>query len=204
MPETTVNSAKAKIIAVIQQDPRKAGVLGALLLLLVLLLLRYLLSGSTVPSVAAAMGVMQSGQKSAPSAGAISGPRASSPVISWLARPAPALDRNLFAVKLELFPPDVTKSPSESAGEGFWAEIAKSLNDQADQQEKKHEMLLDLHAQASALRVTSVMMGPSPRAMINDKLVGEGDVVAEFRVLKIEARRIFVERAGIRLEIQMQ
>jgi hypothetical protein len=46
-------------------------------------------------------------------------------------------------------------------------------------------------------------MGPNPRAVINGELVGEGDVVAEFRVLKIEARRIVIEREGIRLEITM-
>jgi hypothetical protein len=40
--------------------------------------------------------------------------------------------------------------------------------------------------------------------MVNGKLIGEGSVVAEFRVLKIEARRIVVEREGIQLEIQMK
>ena len=40
--------------------------------------------------------------------------------------------------------------------------------------------------------------------MINGKLIAEGDVVASFRVLKIEPRRIIVEREGIRLEILMK
>jgi hypothetical protein len=39
--------------------------------------------------------------------------------------------------------------------------------------------------------------------MVNGELVGEGGVVADFRVLKIEARRLIVEREGIRLEIKM-
>ena len=39
---------------------------------------------------------------------------------------------------------------------------------------------------------------------VNGERVGEGDVVASFRVSRIEARRIIVEREGIRLEIQMK
>ena len=56
-------------------------------------------------------------------------------------------------------------------------------------------------------------MGPTPKAVINGDLVGEGDVVTSgtvgdtrvvFRVLKIEPRRILVEREGITLSIQMK
>ena len=54
------------------------------------------------------------------------------------------------------------------------------------------------------MKLQSTMMGPQPKALVNGELVGEGDVVAAFRVLKIEARRIIVEREGIRLEIQMK
>jgi len=45
-------------------------------------------------------------------------------------------------------------------------------------------------------------MGASPKALVNGQLVGVGDVVASFRVCKIEARRIVVEREGIKLEIR--
>jgi hypothetical protein len=40
--------------------------------------------------------------------------------------------------------------------------------------------------------------------MVNGDLVGEGSVVANFRIVSIEARRIIVEREGIRLEIDMK
>jgi len=48
------------------------------------------------------------------------------------------------------------------------------------------------------------MMGPVPKAMIDGQLVGEGSVVADFRVLKIESRKVIVEREGIMLAIQMK
>jgi hypothetical protein len=43
-----------------------------------------------------------------------------------------------------------------------------------------------------------------PKALIDGELVGEGDVVAGFRVLKIGARGIVIEREGIVLEILMK
>jgi hypothetical protein len=55
------------------------------------------------------------------------------------------------------------------------------------------------------------MGGPRPAALVNGQMVREGDVVAtgsgasrtSYRVLKIEARRVFLEREGIRSEIPL-
>ena len=65
-------------------------------------------------------------------------------------------------------------------------------------------MLANYQAEAAKLRLDSIMWGTQPKAMIDGKLVAEGDVVALFRVLKIEPRRIIVEREGIRLAILMK
>ena len=62
------------------------------------------------------------------------------------------------------------------------------------------------------MRLQSTVMGATPKAVIDGEMVSEGDVVAcgtgetrtTFRVLKIEPRRIIVEREGIKLEIQMK
>jgi hypothetical protein len=75
---------------------------------------------------------------------------------------------------------------------------------QADRMDKRENLIANYTAQASKLRLESIMLGSQPKAMVNGKLIGEGSVVAEFRVLKIEARRIVVEREGIQLEIQMK
>ena len=68
----------------------------------------------------------------------------------------------------------------------------------------RENLLANFRAEAGNLRLDSIIMGPQPKAMIDGKLVAEGDVVALFRVLKIEPRRIIVEREGIKLEIQMK
>src|SRR5205814_351400 len=86
----------------------------------------------------------------------------------------------------------------------FWGRLEKSLMLQADQRDKRENLLANYRAEAGNLRLDSIMMGPSPKAMIDGKLLAEGDVVASFRVLKIEPRRIIVEREGIRLEILMK
>jgi hypothetical protein len=45
------------------------------------------------------------------------------------------------------------------------------------------------------------MSNGSTKAMVNGTLVEEGDTVSGFKILKIEARRMVVEREGIRLEV---
>jgi hypothetical protein len=66
--------------------------------------------------------------------------------------------------------------------------------------------------QARQIRLQSTLMGgPHPAALMNGQMVREGDVVATgsgasrttYRVLKIEARRVILEREGIRSEIPL-
>jgi hypothetical protein len=87
---------------------------------------------------------------------------------------------------------------------GIWDEVAKSMAAQADQnRERQQSHLASLRRQAGELRLTQYVPGPPPAAWVNGELVGEGSVVALFRVLMIEPRRIIVEREGILLEIPL-
>jgi hypothetical protein len=67
----------------------------------------------------------------------------------------------------------------------------------ADQLKEHRARVESLRAQAARLKVQSTLMGASPKALVDGRLVGIGDVVASFRVTRIEARRIVVEREGI-------
>ena len=78
---------------------------------------------------------------------------------------------------------------------------------------KQRQFLLEnLQQQASQLSLQTTVMGMKPKAVVNGELVGVGDVVASgtgesrttFRVLKIEPRRIIVEREGIKLAVPMK
>jgi hypothetical protein len=122
----------------------------------------------------------------------------------WSEQPVPPITRNLFAVRIEYFPIDGSRTAQSDSEDGFWVKLEKSMALQADQKDKRENLKANITAQAEKLKLQSTVMGPKPRAMVNGDLVGEGDVVADFRVLKIESRRIIVEREGIRLEIQMR
>jgi hypothetical protein len=123
----------------------------------------------------------------------------------WVEGPVPPISRNLFAVRVDYFEVDGSRTTkSAETEEGFWSKLEKSLALQADRMDKRENLVANFTAQASKLDLQSIVMGSQPRAMVNGKLVGEGSVVADFRVLKIESRRIVVEREGIRLEIQMK
>lgn len=125
----------------------------------------------------------------------------------WMSQPVRPIARNLFAVKLEYYPREGSRpgQGAKTARDGeFWGRLEKSLLLQADQKDKRDNLLANFKEEAGKLRLDSIVMGPEPKAMIEGKLVSEGEVVAAFRVLKIEPRRIIVEREGIRLEIQMR
>ncbi len=194
----------AKLFRAAQADPKKASILGGLLLVMVIMWVR-LLSGSSPAAASAANTGQRAGSSLLPQPAKPSQKGGSAQALQdWAGRPLSPLSRNLFAINYDFFPQDGSKAPVLRApqGDGFWDQLAKSMTARADQR-KEHEVLVEnLRLQAAQLSVQSTMMGPSPRALINGELLGVGDVVASFRVSKIEARRIVVEREGIKLEIR--
>jgi len=124
----------------------------------------------------------------------------------WQKKPtSPLLSRTLFVVNYDFFPQDGSKPAPLRApqGDGFWDQVAKSLTARADQKKEREVLVENLRLQAAQLKVQSTVMGASPKALINGELVGVGGVVASFRVAKIEARKIVVEREGIKLELRL-
>ena len=193
----------------IKSDPKKTGFLSVLLVVLFVMVGRMMLSsgGKSMPALAAAA----TGQGSTATfnpATPIQQPQnrtVRAAMQKWAEAPVPQVSRNLFAVRMEYFPVDGSRtSPLLQADDGFWQRLEKSMALQADQRDKRENMIANFKDEAAKLRLESTMMGPQPKAMLNGELVGEGSVVANFRVVSIEARRIIVEREGIRLEIEMK
>jgi hypothetical protein len=132
-------------------------------------------------------------------------PDNSAPLKKWAEVPAPLPDRNLFLIDLSAFARDGSrpKSIGGASGDTFWHDLEKSMKDQADQ-DKQRQVLVDaLKSDAASLKLQTTIDGISPKAIVNGILVGEGDVVAKFRIVRIENRRIVVEREGIKFEIRM-
>lgn len=214
-----------KLLAAARAQPKKAGVVGVLALTLLIMWARMLLTPSGGPATAGGAIAKVAPQQSGNSRGAIDPSEAALTVLAthatarpdtvtadqrlrdWLAEPIGPISRNLFAVKLDYFPPDPSRAPEvvKSAIDGeFWGRLEKSLMLQADQRGKRENLAASYAAEVGKMRLDSIMMGPVPKAMIDGKLRTEGDFAAGFRVLKIEPRRIMLEREGIRLEIQMK
>jgi hypothetical protein len=206
-----------KILRAVRNDPQKAGILTVLVAILLVLQIRLQMTErdgnpahASADTAAMAGG---DGTDNPPPFGA-SGLETHVPphpidsgtaLRQWMESPGAPLTRNLFQVELERFPNDgsVVQTTNKDVV-GFWDELAKSMTFRADVKRERQILMENLARQASQLRLQSTIMGASPKAVIDGGLVGEGDVVASFRVLRIEPRRITVEREGIKLEIQMK
>src|SRR6266699_4631522 len=124
-------------------------------------------------------------------------------LVKWTLEPITGTRRNLFAIKLDYFPVDGSRPIfTGDEGDGFWEQLAKSLAAKADLEKARGFLLANLAAQASRLDLQStVIRDGKPTAMVNGTLVQEGDTIEGFRIVMIEAKRILVEREGIKLQV---
>jgi hypothetical protein len=210
MPAAKRKTSQNNLMDLIKKDPKKAAVLGVLGLMLGGMWLRMAMTGRTQPQRAAASvanpaASSKKNQPASPFAKTTSANTADA-LQEWLGKPITPMSRNLFAIRMDRFPlaAGATGTDSATTQQTFWEALAKSVNTRADAMEKRQNLIQNLTDQASQLELQSIVMGAKPKALVDGELVGEGDVVASFRVLKMESRRIIVEREGIRLEILMK
>lgn len=209
MPANAIKSFADKVVRQVKSDPKKAAVLAVLLAIMGTIWIRMAGGSSATPAHASAN---ESRFRTGP--GGVTDnlrvPGRISPIwielLEWHRKPIAPLSRNLFVVNYDFFPQDGSRPAALRApsGDGFWDQLAKSMTWRADQKREREVLVENLRSQAAQLKVQSTMMSAPPKALINGVLVAEGDVVASFRVSKIEARRIVVEREGIKLEIRSE
>lgn len=209
MPAQFNSSLKARLIDIVKRDPKKAGALIILLAVLAAMWGKMLSGGKMDPAAATAAPSQwdASSQTFDANDQYSRSPSATASLMEWLRSPLVPVDRNLFAVKFDYFPQDgttVNQTLHSPTGDGFWDQMAKSMTAKADQKREQQILIENLQLQAAQLKLQTIMMGSRPKAMINGEMVEEGDVVGSFRILKIEARRVIVERDGIRLGILMK
>ena len=203
-----------KLVSQAKADPKKASILGVLTVIMIFSWYRMASGGggdsssigparasaASVTPVRAGGAVLPDNLRAASSASATV-----QALLEWQRRPIAPLSRNLFVINYDFFPQDGSAPAAPvhvQQGDGFWDHIAKSMTARADQKREREVLVENLRGQALQLKLQSTVLGASPRALVNGQLVREGDVVASFRVTKIEARRIVVEREGIKLEVR--
>jgi len=202
MPDPSTTNWQRPLWRRLRAEPKKMTALGVLVLVMAVLWGRALLTGKSQPAAALASPAMAAG-KTDPSTVASSLSPAAQALQELMRNNASLLHRNLFLVKLDYFASEKSSvAPAANATDGFWDELAKSLAAKADQEKARRILADNLQAQAAKLDLQSTYMNNGARkAMVNGTLVGEGDSIGGFRVIKIEAKRIIVEREGIKLEI---
>jgi hypothetical protein len=122
----------------------------------------------------------------------------------WARQPIVAVSRDLFVIPYDYYPRDGTEASEPETGTGFWDQMAKSLSARADHVQQRQVLVDNVRIAASALKLDSTLLGAVPEAVINGQMAREGSVVDDFRVLKIEPRRIIVEREGVILAVRMR
>ena len=206
MNQATLRSVKYAVLRQVRAEPRKALVLAAVGTTVIVMWTRLALFGVAAPG-AASGATPQSAGTELPVAAAAA-PPADTPalraLLDWTQGPIAPTSRNVFALKLEYFPTDGSKPPPtpENPEETFWAHLAKSMANRADQEKARRILVENLQTQAAKLELQStVMNNGDPKALINGSLLGEGDQVLGFKILKIEPKRVIVEREGVKLEV---
>lgn len=207
MDTTAAHTPWAKLHAAAKKDPKKAGVLFVLVAVMGGLWAKALFHGD--PATAGAAAIIPPGAATAlaPVSGSDKPRHLSGMRPGWAAVKLAPASRNLFLIDYDRFQSSgkstAQGAPVQESG-GTSNDPAKSGPSLADLKKERQILADNLQAQASQLKLQTTVMGPSPKALVNGTLVGEGDSVASFRVLRITARGMVIEREGIKLEVQMK
>lgn len=216
MPTAKSTNPLERLKTLIRQDPKKSGVLLVLALVLGGMWARALLGGKPATAQATAnqaVATASSRQGNETPIARNSPDPATARVMAWLSGPAPSAPRNMFALRQEYFRRDNAPAAKEKGSTNrIWESLEKSIARGADDRKRQAILLENLQREAARLRLQTTVMGAKPSALIDGRLVHEGDVVAAgsgqtriaFRVLTIEARRVVIEHEGIRLDLTMR
>jgi len=188
----------ARIQREIRRDPKKAWVLGTLLVLLggicaweVVSRIGPATAGAATPRPA---GVAERADAPDPQDGDVS-PWGGATPATGPALSAPAsrsVDRDLFTPNPVYFPPH---RPGKA--------VAKVLNDGPTSEEREKARRRDVQAQAQSLALQSTVIGAEPTAIVNGRVLRAGEWINAFRVVEITTYRCVVEKDGVQVALEL-
>ena len=117
------------------------------------------------------------------------------------------IDRDLFKPNLEYFPlADGAEAACRqaAAGPGWFDAVRQYVLEKQRAQTQYLDRVRGVRAEARALSLTSTMLGASPAAVINGKVLRVGDVIDGFRLERIDSARCTLVKEGVRVELRMQ
>ncbi|HUN82443.1 MAG TPA: hypothetical protein VMV81_13145 [Phycisphaerae bacterium] len=217
-----MNSMLTTLKSQLMADKKKSAILGGLLCVLVVVLIRALAAGGSAPELANAApaprpAAAPPSQTMRPVVERISTPPAAKSTAPAVVVQPPAKRRTVAAGKLprdlkrDLFmTEDWSKYPIETAedlqgdalkGPDFWTNLSGAMRRYARQRREDAEAL---SKELGELQLQSTLTGGTPLAYISGHLVKKGDCYAGFLVVRIEERRVLLEKNGQLHELVMR
>ncbi len=185
-------------------DPRKLGILGALLVVALGLWGRAALMQSGPSEAEASRKGSASSSASSAKGGEHSSEKAGPTRVVTLP-PIEPLGRDLFAVSEELIP-----QPSQPEAKASGAPKPSPSNDDKPM-DLEQLRIARIMERASGLRLRSTIVGGEPIAVIEQvgrrsqgRVVRLGEQIAGFSLVKVDAGRVVLEQDGVRVELAQQ
>lgn len=178
----------------LRKDKRKTTVLAALLVLVAVLGLKLTVSGpqssraaeaddvATVPDITAVRESLSSEGRSAED----------SPRAEYIRSIDRDITRDIFQPKLGAF---------GAEGEASGTEGLVEADDGQDIEEARRRRV---QAEANALRLQSTAVSATSTAIINGRVLREGETINGFRLVEIKPHTCLIEKEGVRIRLRMR
>lgn len=189
-----------KLVQDLKRDPRKAIILGVLTIVGVWVGAKAIFKGGNPESANAAVASAVNTSReiartdSTPIADASQDARRD----QYLRQLNRKVDRDLFALKTELFPLAEPVSVTPTIVATAPTTTQASQPDVADIERKA------IVAQSELLRLQSVISGPSPTAIINDHVLRVGEWTNDFQVVAIADNSCVVQKKDVRVTLELK
>jgi len=190
---------KERLVGQIKADKTRAAVLGCVVIVALIVGGRLIVRNLSVSKAGAAVSSAQPsavvvepdplasfrGQFAAPSAGR-------SPELNEsVPRARRQITRDIFAPKLDFFPPDQE------------APVVTKVSPVASAVDPNVLQMQAICAQARSLVLQSTIISSRPTAIVNGQVLRVGDWISGFEVVEVTARACVVAKKGIRVQLEM-
>jgi len=199
--KSTNPNLKGRLLAELRRDPKKASILGVLVLVLLIVGVR---------EVARRAGSPGAGSAATPRAGGAGGEAGLRKPVNALKAPGPPkggnrqadasgpgaklpVDRDIFTPNMMYFPVEEAAKPSKVVS------AAAVIDPNAKAEAARREVL----ARAKALSLQSTVIGAVPTAIVNGRVLRVGDWINDLQVIEINSRSCQLEKSGIRVVLEM-
>jgi len=204
---------KRRLVREIQRDAKRTAVLGVLAVVAVVMVARAVLTRTPKSAKAAARAAARTAPpNSQPDAAGGWTPAArredKARREEYLANMNRRISRDLFRPNLEYFPlaggtgaVAIARAP---AGPGWFDEVRDFAAEKDRSRQAERIRRSTVRSEAGSLSLTSTMMGNSPIAVINGRLLRPGEKINGFRLVGISRRMCTLTKEGVTVELYMK